>query len=153
MLSLMILKIGLIITLLLPQLCFAHPGNTDSSGCHTCKTNCGKYGLSYGQYHCHRSNGGSGISTTNSDSSSVKAVIVCKAPYILIENDCLMPLNACLKKYGAQATLDEKGECQCKQGYVFNVPKTNCIYLNQAKTRTGLNSRGTKKAELYKKKP
>ncbi|PKN81930.1 MAG: hypothetical protein CVU47_04965 [Chloroflexi bacterium HGW-Chloroflexi-9] len=31
----------------------AHPGNTDSSGCHTCRTNCPKWGLSYGQYHCH----------------------------------------------------------------------------------------------------
>ena len=36
----------------------AHPGRTDSSGCHTCKTNCEKWGLSYGEYHCH--NGGSG---------------------------------------------------------------------------------------------
>lgn len=32
----------------------AHPGRTDSSGCHTCKTNCTeKWGLSYGEYHCH----------------------------------------------------------------------------------------------------
>lgn len=34
---------------------YAHPGRTDSSGCHTCRTNCGSYGLSYGQYHCHNS--------------------------------------------------------------------------------------------------
>jgi hypothetical protein len=33
---------------------FAHPGRTDSSGCHTCRTNCPKWGLSYGEYHCHR---------------------------------------------------------------------------------------------------
>ena len=33
---------------------FAHPGNTDSSGCHTCRTNCPKWGLSTGEYHCHR---------------------------------------------------------------------------------------------------
>jgi len=32
---------------------FAHPGNTDSSGCHTCRTNCPSWGLSYGEYHCH----------------------------------------------------------------------------------------------------
>lgn len=31
----------------------AHPGNTDSSGCHTCRTNCPDWGLSYGEYHCH----------------------------------------------------------------------------------------------------
>jgi len=30
----------------------AHPGNTDSSGCHTCRTNCPDWGLSYGEYHC-----------------------------------------------------------------------------------------------------
>lgn len=31
----------------------AHPGNTDSSGCHTCYTNCESYGLDYYEYHCH----------------------------------------------------------------------------------------------------
>ena len=34
----------------------AHPGRTDSNGCHTCRTNCDKWGLSTGEYHCH--NGG-----------------------------------------------------------------------------------------------
>ncbi len=33
---------------------FAHPGRTDASGCHTCRTNCSKWGLSSGEYHCHR---------------------------------------------------------------------------------------------------
>ncbi|MFC1644942.1 YHYH domain-containing protein [Patescibacteria group bacterium] len=32
---------------------FAHPDRTDSSGCHTCRTNCSSWGLSSGQYHCH----------------------------------------------------------------------------------------------------
>jgi hypothetical protein len=31
----------------------AHSGGTDSSGCHTCRTNCPSYGLAYGEYHCH----------------------------------------------------------------------------------------------------
>ena len=31
----------------------AHPGRTDSSGGHTCRTNCAKWGLSHGQYHRH----------------------------------------------------------------------------------------------------
>jgi hypothetical protein len=31
----------------------AHPGGTDSSGCHHCWTNCARWGLAYGQYHCH----------------------------------------------------------------------------------------------------
>lgn len=33
---------------------FAHPGNTDSNGCHTCRTNCAeKWGIPYGFYHRH----------------------------------------------------------------------------------------------------
>ncbi len=43
--------------LVLPNLTSAHPGNTDASGCHTCRTNCAKWGLSTGEYHCHRSKG------------------------------------------------------------------------------------------------
>ncbi len=37
----------------LPMIAFAHPGRTDSSGCHTCRTNCANWGLSTGEYHCH----------------------------------------------------------------------------------------------------
>jgi hypothetical protein len=40
-----------------PTATFAHPGRTDSAGCHTCRTNCPNWGLSYGEYHCHRSKG------------------------------------------------------------------------------------------------
>lgn len=32
---------------------FAHPGNTDSQGGHTCRTNCERWGLRYGEYHFH----------------------------------------------------------------------------------------------------
>lgn len=35
----------------------AHPGRTDSVGCHTCRTNCPSWGLGYNEYHCHRSKG------------------------------------------------------------------------------------------------
>ncbi len=38
----------------IPIISFAHPGRTDSSGCHTCRTNCPSWGLSYNEYHCHR---------------------------------------------------------------------------------------------------
>lgn len=31
----------------------AHPGRTDASGGHTCRTNCSRWGLSYGEYHFH----------------------------------------------------------------------------------------------------
>lgn len=32
---------------------FAHPGNTDANGGHTCRTNCEDWGLDYGEYHYH----------------------------------------------------------------------------------------------------
>jgi hypothetical protein len=44
----------LIVCLFLPAITQAHPGRTDSSGCHTCRTNCSKWGLSTGEYHCHQ---------------------------------------------------------------------------------------------------
>lgn len=47
---------------------YAHPGRTDSNGCHTCRTNCERWGLSYGQYHCH--NGGSSSRSNSSSRSS-----------------------------------------------------------------------------------
>jgi hypothetical protein len=31
----------------------AHPGRTDANGGHTCRTNCEKWGLQYGEYHYH----------------------------------------------------------------------------------------------------
>ena len=43
-----------LLLLVMPMLVSAHPGRTDSSGCHTCRTNCPSWGLGYGEYHCHR---------------------------------------------------------------------------------------------------
>ncbi|QDX93721.1 YHYH domain-containing protein [Brevibacillus laterosporus] len=37
----------------------AHPGRTDKNGGHTCRTNCEKWGLSYGEYHYHNGGGSS----------------------------------------------------------------------------------------------
>lgn len=47
------LMLALLLALSLPGIASAHPGNTDASGCHTCRTNCSNWGLSYGEYHCH----------------------------------------------------------------------------------------------------
>lgn len=43
----------IILAFIIPSIGFAHPGRTDSSGCHTCRTNCSNWGLSTGEYHCH----------------------------------------------------------------------------------------------------
>lgn len=51
------LKIFISISMImLPISVFAHPGRTDSSGCHTCKTNCSSWGLDNNEYHCHNGN-------------------------------------------------------------------------------------------------
>lgn len=56
--NLLLLAIIVVISLSFgPATTFAHPGRTDSVGCHTCRTNCPNWGLSYGEYHCHRSKG------------------------------------------------------------------------------------------------
>lgn len=49
----------------------AHPGRTDANGGHTCRTNCERWGLSYGEYHYH--NGGGSSSGSKSSSSAPKA--------------------------------------------------------------------------------
>lgn len=49
---------------------FAHPGRTDSSGGHTCRTNCPSWGLYEGQYHYHNGGGSSGGSSGSSSGSS-----------------------------------------------------------------------------------
>ncbi|QDZ88689.1 YHYH domain-containing protein [Priestia megaterium] len=35
------------------EVTYAHPGNTDEDGGHTCYTNCEDWGLEYGEYHYH----------------------------------------------------------------------------------------------------
>lgn len=39
-----------------PNVVLAHPGRTDSNGCHKCNINCAKWGLDTGEYHCHNGN-------------------------------------------------------------------------------------------------
>lgn len=43
-----------LLSLVMPIFVYAHPGRTDTYGCHTCRTNCSSWGLSTGEYHCHR---------------------------------------------------------------------------------------------------
>jgi len=44
--------VGLLLLLQTPLA--ASPGGLDSRGGHHCWTNCARYGLYTGQYHCHR---------------------------------------------------------------------------------------------------
>ncbi|AIG26157.1 YHYH domain-containing protein [Brevibacillus laterosporus] len=56
----------------------AHPGRTDKNGGHTCRTNCEKWGLFYGEYHYH--NGGSSSSTKGTSPTKAKAPSKSTAP-------------------------------------------------------------------------
>ena len=55
--------------LITPNKVEAHPSRTDANGCHYCRTNCAKWGLSDGQYHCHNG-GGYNSSSSNSYNST-----------------------------------------------------------------------------------
>jgi hypothetical protein len=44
----------ILIFLAVPISAQAHPGNTDKYGCHTCRTNCKKWGLKQNEHHCHK---------------------------------------------------------------------------------------------------
>lgn len=70
---------GLIIVMIVilsPLYVEAHPGRTDSNGCHTCRTNCAKWGLSYGQYHCHgKKNSSTSTSSSNTNKTPTTKVL------------------------------------------------------------------------------
>lgn len=51
----------------------AHPGRTDSRGGHTCRTNCERWGLAYGEYHYHNGGGSSAGSKSSSSKSASKS--------------------------------------------------------------------------------
>lgn len=63
----------LLLLLTMPLSSLAHPGRTDSNGGHTCRTNCEKWGLEYGEYHYHNRNksSGGGGGSTNASSPQV----------------------------------------------------------------------------------
>lgn len=49
-----VVPICLLGVLLAVRSAVASPGGLDARGGHHCWTNCGRYGLYTGQYHCHR---------------------------------------------------------------------------------------------------
>jgi hypothetical protein len=56
-LKIILITVIIFLGLVFSSVTFAHPGRTDKYGCHTCRTNCPRWGLSYGEYHCHNSKG------------------------------------------------------------------------------------------------
>ena len=52
---------------------YAHPGRTDSSGCHVCRTNCESWGYTTGTRHCHNGEGTSYTKTVTKKVAEVKS--------------------------------------------------------------------------------
>ncbi len=84
----------------------AHPGRTDSSGCHTCRTNCEDWGLSYGEYHCH---GGSEPSTPTAP----------KPDPVPVPKNC--PINSTYS--------NARKTCECDGGYASSINKQVCVKI------------------------
>lgn len=90
----------LIINMLFVSCVYAHPGRTDANGCHTCKTNCEKWGYEYGTTHCHNSSTSDQNATNNSSNeknnstntyikssdNTLKKVIIDETIYDNLEN-------------------------------------------------------------------
>lgn len=67
-----------VLLFMIPISVSAHPGGLDASGCHTCRTNCAKYGLTDGQYHCHNGNSNSSRGSSESYNITTKTTTVKK---------------------------------------------------------------------------
>jgi hypothetical protein len=111
-------KISLIFVLafalFLPFFASAHPGNTDSSGCHTCRTNCSSWGLYSGEYHCHQSKG------TYQPSEPIHSVwgdsgtgYTTPAPEYSYPSYTYTPTCPSMSSYNSIT-----GKCKCYSGYV-----------------------------------
>lgn len=104
---------------LLSSVAHAHPGNTDSLGCHTCRTNCSSWGLSYGEYHCHNNKGvAQPISPINSHWGDYGTGYTTPAPdYSFNTPSC--PSHATYSYSSAT--------CKCNSGYVADEKGSGCI--------------------------
>ena len=76
-----ILITSIVCLIMNPLSTYAHPGRTDKYGCHTCRTNCEKYGLNYNEYHCHNGNTNTNSSQTTtakikSSDNSIKNIMI-----------------------------------------------------------------------------
>lgn len=111
------------LALIIPSVSFAHPGGTDSSGCHTCRTNCSSWGLSYGEYHCHNNRGSSQpLDPIHSTYGAGGTGYTTPAP------DYAYPSYPTTPSCPLKSSYDSlSGECKCKNGFEWNIGKTLCV--------------------------
>lgn len=113
------------VTVLVPlSFALAHPGNTDSSGCHTCRTNCSNWGLSYGEYHCHNNKGSTQpIYPVTSTYGAYGTGYTSPAPSYAYPSSYSSTYSSC------PANSYESGSsCKCNYGYV--VSGSSCVSGN-----------------------
>lgn len=117
--------------LILARPALAHPGNTDTYGCHTCRTNCTSWGLSYGEYHCHNPKPYlPSIPTTPTCPSmsyydSLSESCKCMSGYVVGTDysgnqTCVSGDSECRDRYGYGARYDSlSNKCECGYGYIM----------------------------------
>ena len=117
----------ILIFLVTPLLVLAHPGNTDSLGCHTCYTNCSSWGLYYGEYHCHNPKPYTPIVPAipscplNSYYDSLSDSCKCYSSYVVSGGSCISEDQYCRNLFGYNSrynTLTDK--CECSYGYIIS---------------------------------
>lgn len=120
-------KIALINLLLLllitifPDKILAHPGNTDSFGCHTCHTNCTDWGLYYGEYHCHTPKYTTPTCPLFSSYNSLSGSCECYSGYISSGTGCISMDQNCKNQLGYSSRYNSlSNRCECSYGYVID---------------------------------
>ncbi|MGG1659073.1 YHYH domain-containing protein [Brevibacillus sp. NRS-1366] len=88
------LALMLLLFFLPMQMIEAHPGRTDANGGHTCRTNCEKWGLQYGQYHYHNGGGSSSGSKSTTSTPAPKKPSTPKAqPQVVLPKKTIVAVD------------------------------------------------------------
>lgn len=95
-----------------PQRASGHPGRTDSSGCHTCRTNCPSWGLAYGQYHCHRgTSGGTSSGGTTGQARDPQPPVTAPVPASTNNSSSVTPYYTTIRVGGGAAGQPRRTYC------------------------------------------
>ncbi|BCX15669.1 MAG: hypothetical protein KatS3mg097_561 [Candidatus Parcubacteria bacterium] len=92
---------------------YAHPGRTDKYGCYVCRTNCSRWGLQYGEYHCHNKKLMGGNKKKSSELNKENSVDKDKLTKLLLDfidlNKRVRDVQTNLEKVNAQLSdIEEK---------------------------------------------